>query len=455
MDVSEPALLDATELLSAYQTRALTPLAALQAVMERIARRNPEINAFSVMNPEALDAARASTARWAQGTPCGPIDGVPVTIKDFLDVKTLPTRRGSKATSAAPAPHDAPVVEFLRAAGAVIIGKTTAPEFGWKIAGDSPLTGVTRNPWDKSRDTGGSSSVAAAAAAAFFGPLHVGTDAYGSIRLPAAWCGVVGVKPSFGLTPQWPLGAFGHVGAAGPIARTVKDAALLLGSLAGYHKADPFSLDLPRRDYTATLEDGVAGLKIGILRTPGFAAPADDEQWQVLDQARQLLEQQGAIISDVTLPLPDVSRLLVTLWGIAQARQLALITPEKHPELDPLFVETARKFQNVSGLDLLDAEARRLRAAHDMAALGHDALLCPAVPHAAPLAQALLEDPPPALVHNWAPWSFLFNLTRQPALTLPVGVNTNNLPLAVQIAAPLYRDDLALKIARAIERALG
>ncbi|WP_297366833.1 amidase family protein [Acidocella sp.] len=455
MDVSDPALLDATELLSAYRARALTPLAALQAVTERIARRNPDINAFSVMNPEALDAARASTARWAANAPTGALDGVPVTVKDFLDVKALPTRRGSKATSAAPATNDAPVVEFLRAAGAVIVGKTTAPEFGWKIAGDSPLTGVTRNPWDKTRDTGGSSAGAAAAAAAFFGPLHVATDAYGSIRLPAAWCGVVGMKPSFGLTPQWPLGAFGHVGAAGPIARTVKDAALLLETLAGYHKADPFSLDLPKRDYTATLEDGVAGLKIGILRHPGFAATADDEQWQALDQARHLLEAQGAVISEVTIDLPDISELLVTLWGIAQARQLALIAPERHADLDPLFVETARKFQGISGLELIDAEAKRLRAAHAMAALGVDGLLCPAVPHAAPLAKAPLPDPVHALVHDWAPWSFLFNLTRQPAVTLPIGVNTNNLPLAVQVAAPLYRDEVALKIARALERMLG
>ena len=178
----------------------------------------------------------------------GALDGVPVTIKDLIDIAGLPTRRGSKLTAAAPAPADAPLVAALRQAGAVIIGKTTTTEFGWKSPGDCPLTGITRNPWNAAHTPGGSSAGAAAAAASGFGPLHVGTDAGGSIRIPAAWSGIVGLKPSFGRVPQWPLGAFGHVAVAGPMARTVRDAALMLNVLARFDARDPFALpDDPQR----------------------------------------------------------------------------------------------------------------------------------------------------------------------------------------------------------------
>ncbi len=453
--IMEPAQLSAEELLAAYATKTLTPLQVLQAVTERTARRNPEINAFAVMNPGALEQARESTARWAAGKPQGPLDGVPVTVKDLIDVAGLPTRRGSKTLPATPAAEDAPLVAVLRAAGAVITGKTATTEYGWKSPGDCPATGITRNPWNTAHTPGGSSSGAAAAAAAGFGPLHVGTDAGGSVRIPAAWSGVVGLKPSFGRIPQWPLGAFGHVAVAGPIARTVRDAALLLSALAGFDPRDPFSLPEQKRDFLAGIDDGVAGLRIGVLANPGFAAPVDADGSATVAAARDILTAQGAVVVDAEIKLPDTSATFSKIWGAALARLVSTLPPEKHPLLDDGLVRVASQFQNVSALDMLEAEAQRVEAAHAMACAPYDALICPCVPHAAPLAGVPVEDPVAALCQNWAPWTFLFNLTRQPALSLPMGVNEEGLPVAVQIAGPLYRDDVVLRVARAVERAIG
>ncbi len=455
MDVTDPAALDAGELLAAYAARQLNPLEALQAVTERIARRNPEINAFAVMNPQALQAARESARRWAWGEAKGALDGVPVTVKDLIDVAGLPTRRGSKVTDPAPVAEDAPLVQRLKRAGAVLIGKTTTSEFGWKSPGDCPLHGITRNPWNVAHTPGGSSAGAAAAAAAFFGPLHVGTDAGGSVRIPAAWSGVVGVKPSFGRVPQWPLGAFGHVAVAGPMARSVRDAALMLSVLAGHDAADPFSLPDAPRDYLAGIEDGVAGLRIGVLMRPGFDAPLDADGMAALEAARRGLEAQGARVSDLSVDLPDISDVFSKIWGVALARGVAQVEAGRRGLMDPGLRFVAEQFGATPGVAVIEGEALRVQAAHAMAALDVDAILCPTVPHCAPLAEAKLDDPVTALWRHWAPWTFLFNLTRQPAVSIPVGVGAAGLPTAVQVAAPLYRDDVALRVARAVERAVG
>ncbi|MGH7081813.1 MAG: amidase family protein, partial [Acetobacteraceae bacterium] len=227
----DPALMTAEELLDHYVHQRLSPVEVLAATIERIGRHNPSLNAFVVLNQNAEAAARESARRWRSGRPLGLLDGIPCTVKDLVDVAGFPTRRGSRLTSEAPASVDAPAVLGLKNAGAVIIGKTTTTEFGWKSPGDCPLTGITRNPWNPRHTPGGSSAGAAAAAAAGFAPLHLGTDGGGSIRIPAAWSGIVGLKPSFGRVPQWPLGAFATVAVAGPIARSVRDAALMLSAL--------------------------------------------------------------------------------------------------------------------------------------------------------------------------------------------------------------------------------
>ena len=455
MSATDPALMSAEELLGHYARRALSPVEVLQAVTERVARHNPNFNAFAVLTPQALAAAGESEARWRAGRPLGQLDGVPVTVKDLLDLAGHPTRRGSRLSDPAPVPDDAPSVVGLKAEGAIPFAKTTTTEFGWKSPGDCPLNGITRNPWNLAHTPGGSSSGAAAAASSFFGPLHVGTDAGGSIRIPAAWSGVVGLKPTFGRVPQWPLGAFGHVAVAGPMTRSVRDAALMVSVMAGHDAADPFSLPEPPRDFLAGIEDGVRGLRIGILRHPGFAAPVDADGLAALEAARVSLEAQGAKIAELQVALPDMSAVFSQIWGVALARAMDTVAPEKRALIDAGLRQVAELFRATPGVEVMRAEAMRVEAAHAMAALDIDAMICPAVPHCAPLAEAPLDDPIAALWQHWAPWTMLFNLTRQPALSLPMGVNAAGLPTAVQVAAPLYRDDVVLRVARALERGLG
>ncbi|MFN7305487.1 MAG: amidase family protein, partial [Acetobacteraceae bacterium] len=298
MSDTDPALMSAETLLGLYARRRLSPVEALNAVMERVARYNPWVNAFATMNPRALQAAGEAEARWQVGRPMGTLDGVPATVKDLLNMAGFPTRRGSRSTDTTPAVEDAPAVVGLKQAGAVIIGKTTTTEFGWKSPGDCPLHGITRNPWNPKRTPGGSSSGAGAAGAACFGPLHIGTDAGGSIRIPAAYCGLVGMKPSFGRIPQWPLGAFGHGAVAGPMTRTVRDAALMLGALARNDLRDPSALPEDPRDWLTGIEEGVAGLRVAVVRRRGFAPPRDAAGADGLSAAARLVDVPGASVEE-------------------------------------------------------------------------------------------------------------------------------------------------------------
>ena len=451
--MTDPADMDAATLVHAYARRTLSPTEALQAITERTARHNPRINAFAVLNPGAARQAIESGRRWAAGRPLGPLDGVPVTIKDLIDVAGLPTRRGSRTTPSTPAADDAPAVLGLLAQGAVLFGKTTTTEFGWKSPGDCPLHGITRNPWNTDTSPGGSSSGAAAACAAGFGPLHLGTDAGGSIRIPAAWCGVVGLKPTFGRVPQWPLGAFGHVAAAGPITRTVRDAALMLGALARHDPRDPFCLPDAPRDWTAGLEDGVAGLRVCVLRRPGFDAPVDAAGVAAVEEAAQVLADAGATIYDDDPGLPDMGVAFRRVWQAALATLVVTMTEAQRAMLDPGLHETAAGA--LDGAALMAAEADRVQAAHRMAMhhLRYDLILCPTVPRGPPKVDTPLSDAAGLLLTDWAPWTFAFNMTRQPAITVPFGFAAGA-PRSVQVAAAMYRDDLALRAARVLEQAM-
>ncbi|GGG30506.1 amidase [Caldovatus sediminis] len=455
MDATDPALMTAETLLALYARRALSPVEALQAVTERIARYNPWVNAFAVMNPRAVVAAGESEARWMAGRPIGPLDGVPATVKDLLDLAGFPTRRGSRTTDPAPVAQDAPAVLGLKAAGAVILGKTTTTEFGWKSPGDCPLHGITRNPWDPRRTPGGSSSGAGAAGAACFGPLHIGTDAGGSIRIPAAYSGLVGVKPTFGRVPQWPHGAFGHIAVAGPMTRSVRDAALMLSAMARFDLRDPYCLPDEPRDWRQGIEDGVAGLRVALVRRLGFDPPLDAEGEAALAAAARLLEEQGAVVEEADPGLPDTRAIFGRVWAVALARVVALTPEEKRELLEPGIREVAAREGAVGAADVLAAEAMRLEAAHAMARFHqrYDLVLTAATPTAAFAADAPTLRPAEALWRDWAPWTFAFNLTRQPAVTVPVGLDAEGMPRAVQVVAAMYRDDLALRGARAIERA--
>jgi aspartyl-tRNA(Asn)/glutamyl-tRNA(Gln) amidotransferase subunit A len=453
MPPTDPALMTAEELLTAYARGSLSPREALHAVSERIARHNPALNAFALMNPQAQAAAAESEQRWRVGRPLGLLDGVPCTVKDLIDLAGHPTRRGSRLTEATPAADDGPSVVGLKAEGAVIVAKTTTTEFGWKSPGDCPLHGITRNPWNPAHSPGGSSAGAGAAAAAGFGPLHLGTDAGGSIRIPAAWCGVVGLKPSFGRVAQWPLGAFAHVAVTGPMTRSVRDAALLLNAIARHDLRDPYALPDDRRDWRDGIEEGVAELRVAVLRRPGFEAPVDWEGMAAVDDAARMLMEAGAEVEEADPGLPDTRDIFGRIWGVALARLVHSFPETRRHMLDPGLLEVARAAGGLSAIEFLDGEAMRLAAAHAMARFHqtYDLVLCPAVPAAAPLAEAPLGDPMQALWNEWAPWTFAFNLSRQPAISVPMGFTAAGLPRAVQLAAGLYRDDLVLRAARTLE----
>ena len=450
---TDPALMTAEELIALYARRALSPVEALKAVSERIARFNPWVNAFAALNPRAIQQAGESEVRWMSGRPMGQLDGVPATVKDLLNLAGFPTRRGSRTSDARPAFEDAPAVMGLKQAGAVILGKTTTTEFGWKSPGDCPLHGITRNPWNRERTPGGSSSGAGAAGAACFGPLHIGTDAGGSIRIPAAFCGLVGVKPSFGRVPQWPLGAFANVAVAGPMTRSVRDAALMFNALARHDLRDPFCLPDEKREWRDGIEDGVRGLRVAVVRRLGFDAPLDSEGAAALDEAAKALEAAGAIVEEADPRLPDTRAIFGRVWGVALARLVETVPPEKRELLDAGILDVAEAETAMSAVHFLGADALRIETAHAMARFHqvYDLMLTPCTPTAAFAADQPTLHPQMALWRDWAPWTFTHNLTRQPAISVPVGLDSEGMPRAVQVAAALYRDDLCFRAARALE----
>jgi aspartyl-tRNA(Asn)/glutamyl-tRNA(Gln) amidotransferase subunit A len=376
-------------------------------------------------------------------------------VKDLLHLAGFPTRRGSRTTDAAPVAEDAPAVLGLKAAGAVIIGKTTTTEFGWKSPGDCPLHGITRNPWNPQRTPGGSSSGAGAAGAACFGPLHIGTDAGGSIRIPAAFCGLVGVKPSYGRVPQWPHGAFSGVAVAGPMTRGVRDSALMLSAMARQDLRDPVSLPDDPRDWRDGIEDGVKGLRVALVRRLGFDPPLDEEGAAALQLAARLLEEAGAIVEEADPELPDTRAIFSRVWGVALARLWSQTPAEKRDLLDAGIADVAETMGGMSAADFLGAEMLRVECAHAMARFmqRHDLILTAATPTAAFAADAPTVRPVESLWRDWAPWTFAFNLTRQPAISVPLGLDEAGMPRGVQVAAALYRDDLCFRAARAIEQA--
>jgi aspartyl-tRNA(Asn)/glutamyl-tRNA(Gln) amidotransferase subunit A len=455
--VTDPAVLSATELLHLYRTRQLSPVEATQAVLERIERFDPAVNAFCLVDPDrALAAARASEARWQRAEPCGLVDGVPATIKDLILTRGWPTLRGSLTTvREQPWDEDAPATARLREQGAVLIGKTTTPEFGWKAVTDSALTGITRNPWNTDLTPGGSSGGAAAACALGMGALHVGTDGGGSIRIPAAFTGIFGLKPSFGRVPAWPLSPFGTVAHLGPMTRCVADAALMLGVLARPDSRDWFALPDDRRDYRIGLEDGVRGLRIAFSPTLGFAE-VEPEIADLVAAAVPAFEELGARVEPVDPGFADPIGLFLCHWQVGAANLLRDFTSEQRARIDPGLREIAAQGEAVSLMDYLIAVRRRgelgarMRRFHE----DFDLLLTPSLPLAAFAAGTERPDPDrqPRWI-NWAPFSNPFNLTQQPAASVPCGLTAAGLPVGLQIVGPMHADHLVLRAARAFEAA--
>src|SRR5438874_5223898 len=303
---SEIAFSSAEALAELYRRKALSPVEAAEILFARIEALQPKLNAFCILDRDgALAAARASEQRWRQGRPLGPLDGVPVTIKDLVPMRGFPTLRGSRLIDPAQDwAEDGPAVARLREAGAVILGKTTTPEFGWKAIGDSPLTGITRNPWNLERTPGGSSAGAAAACAAGIAPLHVGSDGAGSIRIPSCFTGIFGIKASFGRVPAHPPSAMGLLSNVGPMTRHVRDAALMLNVLARPDDRDPYALPFDDRDWLAGIEDGVHGWRIAYSPDLGYAR-VDPEIAAAAAAAARQFQALGASVEEVREVFPS------------------------------------------------------------------------------------------------------------------------------------------------------
>src|SRR4051794_23638229 len=298
--------LTAAELLRLYRRRELSPVEVTRDQLDRIDRFEPAINAFIIVDREgALAAARASEARWHKGEPVGLIDGLGATVKDNVWLKGFPSRRGSLTTDPAPMAADAPAVARLRESGAVFLGKTTLPEFGWIGVCHSPLTGITRNPWKLDRTPGGSSGGAAAAALLNLGSLHIGTDGAGSIRIPAAFTGVFGIKPSFGRVAAYPASPFSILAHVGPLTRTVTDAALMLSVIGGPDERDMSAWNTPAPDFRVGLEDGVRGLRIAWSPRLGYVQKLSPEVEAATAKAAQAFSDLGAIVEEADPDFPD------------------------------------------------------------------------------------------------------------------------------------------------------
>ena len=453
----ELALKTATDLLHGYRRLDFSPLEATEAVLRRIARLDPKLNAFTLIDTEgALKAARASTERWAKRSPDGRIDGVPITIKDLVLTKGWPTLRGSKAIDAAqPWTDDAPSVAFLRAENPVILGKTTTPEFGWKGVTDSPLTGITHNPWNLEKTPGGSSGGAAAAAAAGLGALHIGTDGGGSIRIPAGFTGIVGMKASFARVPAWPASPFGTLSHVGPMARSVSDTALMLTVMAQPDARDWYQHPRPCEDYRHGLDGGVGGLRIAYARTLA-GATVDPEIAALVEAAALGFRALGATVDEVAPDLPDTNPVFRILWFAGAANLLRSYTPEQQALMDPGLREIAAEGQRIGLLDYLAAQKARESVGQTMKAFHqrYDLLLTPTLP--IPAFEAGIEFlPGQQRWPDWTPFSYPFNLTQQPAITVPAGLTRTGLPAGLQIVGPMHEDGLVLRAAAAYERAVG
>lgn len=446
--------LDCAGLAQAFRDGGCTPVDVLQALKAAVEQGDSIINAFCHLDwPSAMQTARESTQRHHAGAPLGPLDGIPVSIKDLVDVAGWPTLRGSKAMAGAgPAGADAPVVERLRQAGAVLFGKTTTTEFGWTIRSDNPLNGLTRNPLDLSRSAGGSSSGAAAQVAAGWGPLALGSDAGGSVRVPASYCGLVGFKPSFGAIPMIPSSAFTDFAHLGVLSRSMDDCRLAMDVLS-FPDA---------RDLASTFErvDADAGrsLRLGWSLSLGSDQLPEKHVVEAFEASLQRLRAAGYSLQEVDPGIQDCSD---AMWQVWRSRMLESFQGWPASQRDQLGAGLHQLYQEGEAMNLAelsDARVRLRRMAIDLGRVfaGIDLLLTPMMPGSAPVAHEPAEAEQ-APVSNWfhqSGYSYPFNVTGQPALSLPMGSCPQGLPLGLQVVGRKYHDAQVLRLGSELEALL-
>jgi len=449
--------LTAEALANSFGRGDLSPIEVTETVLERAERLDRELNAFVVIDREgARRQAEASAERWRRGAPLSGLDGVPVSIKDLVAMKGFATRSGSRTTDPdALSDADCPSVARLREAGAVLIGKTHTPEFGWKGMTDSPLHGTTRNPWDLRRTPGGSSGGAGAAVAAGIGPLAHGTDAGGSIRIPSSYCGLFGIKPTFGRVPHTPNESpYATLASNGPLAHTVRDAARMLTVQSRPDSRDWYAAPYQGIDFEAGLEDGVQGLRIAYSPGLGGTRP-DPEIAALVTDAVKRFETMGARVEEVGTVFDPLRPVFEDYWKAGFAYLLRGIPEDRRDLMDPGLRTLAEEGLAV-GLDAyyqaVTARARlgsRIEQFHQH----YDLLVTPTTPTSAPPADVVYHSPEFDRWDQAVPYTVPFNLTGQPAASIPAGLAAGGLPVGMQIVGPRFSEALVLRAAHAFEQA--
>lgn len=457
-DVTELNWKTATQLVKGYAKKKFSPVEVTKACLAQIERHDKKLNAMvDVHGEEALAQAKASEKRWAKGEPQGPVDGVPTLIKDLLLVRGWPTLRGSKTVNPdQPWDQDAPSVARLRECGALFLGATTTPEFGWKGVTDSPLTGITRNPWDTAKTPGGSSGGSSAAAAAGYAPLTLGTDGGGSIRIPAGFTGIFGHKPSFGRVPAYPLSPFGTVAHVGPMTRTVEDSCLMMNVIAQPDARDWTSLPYDATDYTAKLSKGVKGLRIAFSPALGYVE-VDPQIATLVKDAVKVLEDLGAKVEDADPGFEDPAPIFRVLWWSGARALLGALPAAKKKLLDPALADVVEQSMSISLDDYFTAVKERAALGSKMRQFmeRYDLLVTPTLPIPAFEAGQLQPSGAGATGKwvNWTPFTYPFNLTQQPAASVPCGFTREGLPAGLHIVGRMFDDRTVLRAAYAYEQA--
>ena len=456
MTSEDLGFLPATTLAELIRTKQLSPVEYMRALLDRIEALDPRVNAFAYLAAgKAMDGARAAEAKLMSGDRIGRLHGVPVTIKDLAITKDMPTQQGSLIYQGAQPTEDAPIVPRLKDEGAIILGKTTTSEFGWTGVSHSPLTGITHNPWKHGLNAGASSAGAGAAAAAGFGPLHQGSDGAGSVRMPAHFCGVFGLKPSFGRVPNYPVSTGDMTSHNGPLTRTVADSALFLEVLAGPHPLDYTTLEAGPAAYHARLHEGVKGKRIAYSPDLGHAR-VDPDVAALVAKAAHRFTELGAIVEDVATPWAAPGPELARFFWSAHLTRLKPRLAEWESRMDPGLVACIKASTNVSIAEYQIARERKMAY---IAGIGRwfqdwDFLLTPAVSVAAFPAEKLMPDHWPQHDWDWMSWaefSYPFNMAWNPAASVPCGFTAEGLPVGLQIVGKRFDDLGVLQASAAFE----
>ncbi len=459
--MSDLAMMPAHELVNLFKARKASPVEATKAALKRVEAFNPKLNAFQHLDPDgALKAARASEKRWKKGGKrLSDIDGVPITIKDLVLTKGLPTRMGSLATDAdGPWTFDAPVAQRLKEAGSVLLGKTTTPEYGWKGVTDGPLFGTTHNPWKIGRTSGGSSGGGVAAEAVGMGNLAIGTDGAGSVRIPCSFSGLFGLKPTHGRVPLYPPSAQGTLSHAGPMTRTVRDAAMMMNVIARPDPRDIYGRPDDAEDYLKGFDKGVKGLRIAYSPNLGFVEreKIDRDVAVAVEQAAKAFKSLGAKVVEDSPDLQgmDPRKILNAHWQSNVAILVKTFSEEKRAMMDPGLLHAAEIGANLG-------QETVVKALHARQAVGtimnqfmakYDLLLTPTMPTTAFAVNENAAWGGDGVDIGWTPFTLTFNLTRQPAATIPCGLDREGMPIGLQIVSGHARDALVLRAAAAYEK---